>query len=443
MKIEKILLVAPEPGKLGNHRPRIRLAKTLFPPLGLMMVAALTPPQCEVKLIDEAVEMLNFNEPADLVGLTANTASVNRAYEIAAAFRRRGTTVVMGGIHATALPKEALKHVDIVVRGEAEGPWPQVLADLEQGNPKSLYEHSEFPSLKNIPWVNRNLIRSESYLLPNTIQTSRGCIHDCAFCSVPQFFGGKYRMRDVADVINELRQMHLSSSSSIIFVDDNIFARKDRARGLMRHLEPMGFEWFGQASMDTLQDDEFLAQAGASGCRVLFVGLESLSSENLQDANKPFNKPEMMKETVERLNRHHIAMLGAFIVGLPGDDLGVVEKVVNFVQYARIPLVQIAILIPLPGTELGKALEPAIFDPDYAKRDGSRLVFRHPIITPPRLLEEQLQWAYRTIYSRQAVNERLRGVRGPHLKIIHQVIRGYRIRTNKWLARLGAQGLKI
>jgi radical SAM superfamily enzyme YgiQ (UPF0313 family) len=340
-------------------------------------------------------------------------------------------------------PLEALRHVDIVVRGEAEGIWPQVLDDLEAGKAQRVYEKEEFPSLDNIPWARRSLLRPSSYLLFNTIQTTRGCPHSCDFCSVHPFFGGEYRTRPVEDVIEEIKLLKTLSSGPIIFVDDNIFGRRDRAKRLLEQLIPLEVEWFGQASMDTLQNDEFLALAAKSGCRVLFVGLESLSAANLKDINKPWNKPEIMKETVARLDRHKIAQLGAFIIGLPADSLDDVQTIVNFIQESQIPLVQISILTPLPGTECARKLEKDLFDPDYSKRDGSRIVFRHPKIFPPRLLEEELQKAYAYIYSRKAVNERLRGKSGPHIDWSKKVVRGYQIRMNKWLARLGAQGLKI
>lgn len=328
MKVEKILLVAPDPGKYAGHRHLIRIAKTLFPPLGLLCVAAQTPPNIQIKLVDEAIGQLDFNEEADLVGLTANTASVMRAYEIAAEFRRRGKPVVIGGIHATAVPEEALKHADMVVKGEAEGLWGKLLTDLESGQAQEIYTHKEYPDITSIPRPKRELISPKSYYVPNTIQTSRGCPFRCRFCSVYKFFGGHYRMREISEVISEVNFLKFwAPKSPIIFVDDNIFGNRNRARDLMEAIRPLQVEWFGQASMNALQDDSFLALAEQSGCRVLFVGLESLSPANLKDVNKAWNNPAEMKETVARLDRHNIAMLAAFIIGLPEDRIEDVEKI--------------------------------------------------------------------------------------------------------------------
>jgi len=435
----RILLVSPDPNRLGNRPHYIKLAKTLFPPLGLLAVAGCTPPEYEVALLDENTTRLDYGAPCDLVGLTACTASAPRAYEIAAGFKKRGKTVVMGGIHATALPEEALRHVDCVGVGEAEGYWPRLLEDWAAGRLEQVYRNETYPSLERMPIPRRDLVRGSAYYLTNTVQTSRGCPYRCSFCSVHKFFGGRYRMRPVDDVMEEVQG--LPRGGPLIFVDDNIFGRRERAAALMERLAPLGFEWFGQASMDTLQDDDFLSLAGRSGCRLLFVGFESLSEENLSDMNKPFNKPAQAAEIVERLHRHGIGCLGAFIVGLDHDDEGVFERIVQFVTEIHLDAVQIAILVPIPGTDDAERLAERIFDHDYAKRDGSHIVFYPRRISPPVVMEERLQWAYQEIYGRRGVRERLAGLQGPHAGITRRLNQAYAVRVNKWLQRIGVARL--
>jgi radical SAM superfamily enzyme YgiQ (UPF0313 family) len=436
----RILLVAPDPGCMKDRRPRIRLAKVLFPPLGLLAVAAATPQEYDVAIIDEASHPLSYSERADLIGLTANTASAPRAYEIAAQFRRRGTPVVMGGIHATALPEEALRYVDAVGVGEAEGFWPRLLDDCARGKLLPIYRNDEYPSLDNLNIPRRDLLRRKDYFLWNTLQTSRGCPFRCSFCSVHKFFGGRYRMRPVPQVIEEVRQ--LPSDGPVIFVDDNIFGNRGRAEELMESLVPLGRYWFGQASMDTLQDAKFLGLASQAGCRMIFVGLESLSDENLADINKRFNHPVQIEETVRRMHSAGIAVLGAFIVGLDHDDPSVFEKIVGVAEQAKLDAIQIAIRIPIPGTDDAAKLEDRIFDPDYSKRDGSHVVFRPTRISPPFLLEQKLQEAYARLYSGPSIKRRLSGHSGPHVRWARKVNQGYRLRTNKWLQRLGMDGMK-
>lgn len=436
----RILLIAPEPSCRGNRRQRFKLAKTLFPPLGLLAVAGATPSDYDVALLDESIYPLRYDERADLVGLTANTASAPRAYEIAGEFRRRGVPVVMGGIHVTALPEEALGYVDAVGVGEAEGFWPRMLEDFARGKLEPIYRNQDYPSLDNLNYPRRDTLRSKDYTLWNTLQTSRGCPFRCSFCSVHKFFGGRYRMRPVEQVMEEVR--HLPASGPVIFVDDNIFGNRARAEQLMESLLPLGREWFGQASMDTLQDDAFMRLAGSAGCRMLFVGFESLSNDNLADVNKRFNHPAQIKETVERVHRHGIAVLGAFIVGLDHDDMTVFDNIVTLAEDAKLDAIQIAIRIPIPGTDDAERIADRIFDPDYAKRDGSHVVFRHPKISPPSLLEHGLQQAYAHLYSRNGIKRRLLGQQGAHVWWARKVNQGFQLRASKWLRRLGMGGMR-
>jgi len=428
----RLLLVLPSPTR--RHLYRIKLAKTVFPPLGLLTVAAHTPPDFDIRLVDESVHRLDYALPVDLVAISANTASAPRAYEVASEFRRRGAQVVIGGIHATALPEEALQYADTVGVGEAEGYWAKLCRDFCDGKLQPIYRNEELPSLDHLPLPRRDLINPKDYHLPRTIQTSRGCPFRCTFCSVHKFFGGRYRLRPVGQVIEEVKLT--PGKSPLIFVDDNIFADRERSLELFAALEPLQESWFGQVSMVNLQDEDFLHRAGQSGCRMVFVGLETLSADNLKDINKQFNKPDQVKETIARCHRHGIGVIGAFIVGLDHDDISVFEHIVDFAMDAQLDLVQIAIRIPIPGTDDSAALAPRIFDPHYERRDGTRAVFFHEHIHPPILLEEKLQWAYQQIYCKQGIRRRLSGHDGPYMKVSRIVNKGFALRASRWLRRL-------
>ena len=431
----RLLLVLPNPIQVRHYR--LKLAKTLFPPLGLLTLAAHTPPDFDLRLLDESVHWLDYNTPADLVAISTNTASAPRAYEIASEFRRRGVKVVIGGIHATAMPEEALRYTDAVGIGECEGYWPQLCQDFLSGKLQPQYRSEHLPDLSQLPVPRRDLINPKDYYLPRTLQTSRGCPFRCSFCSVHKFFGGKYRMHPVGAVLEEIKSM--PGKSPLIFVDDNIFGDQQRSQELVEAVRPLGENWFGQASMISLQDEEFLRQAGEAGCRMLFVGVESLSEENLKDINKRFNKPAEMKEAIARCHRCGIGVIGAFIVGLDYDEVSVFERIVDFALDARLDAVQIAIRIPIPGTEDCAALTPRIFDWDYRKRDGSRAVFFHEHIQPPVLMEEKLQWAYQQLYCKQGIRQRLSGHSGPHLSFTRKMNQGFALRASKWLRRLALE----
>jgi len=198
----KILLISPERERKKEEAFLFRLSF-----LNLPYLAAVTPPDAEVKIVDEALEKVNFEEKADLVGLTAQTPVAPRAYEIAKEFRKKGTPVVIGGVHASMLPEEALQHVDAVVIGEAEEVWPDLIDDLRKGKMKRIYQGDGFVNPSNLPLPRRELLNEKSYLPLKLLETTRGCPHRCDFCGVSKFFGFRYRNRPISEIDRELKTL--------------------------------------------------------------------------------------------------------------------------------------------------------------------------------------------------------------------------------------------
>ena len=184
----KINLIVPVKRK-QNFKRYFQIA-----PLNLMMIASLTPKDCDVEVLDENVDTIDFDAPVDLVGITANTSEITRAYQICDEFRKRGISVVIGGIHASALPDEAARHADSVVIGEAEGLWEKVIEDFRKGTLTKFYRHRSFPDISTLPQPNRKVLKNKQYLTKNVFQISRGCPYHCIFCSVTAFFGNSYRV---------------------------------------------------------------------------------------------------------------------------------------------------------------------------------------------------------------------------------------------------------
>ncbi len=403
----RIRLVAPAERKCA---PR-GTARGLFPPLSLAVLGALTPPGIAVEVVDENVTDHPFDDPVDLVGITSITATAPRAYDIAAAYRSRGVPVVMGGMHASALPDEALEHVDAVVVGEAEGVWERVLADAASGRMVGRYQADERPCLSGLPDPRRDLFDPRRYVTTNLVQTSRGCPNACSFCSVTRFFGRTYRMRPVEDVVREVAGLR---DRMVLFVDDNIAGHRARARELFRALRPLGIRWMGQSSLAIAEDRELLDLAAASGCAGLFIGFESLNSANLDGVGKGrVNRAEDFLECVARIHRRGIGIEGAFIFGMDEDDAGVFDEILGFAQSARLALAQFGILTPFPGTPLFEEMERS---GRLLHRDWSRYTISHVVARPLKMSREELQRgfdrAYREFYSyRSMVRRLLPGIR--------------------------------
>jgi radical SAM superfamily enzyme YgiQ (UPF0313 family) len=240
--------------------------KALLPPLGLAMVAAVTPPDIEITLIDENVTVIDFEEHFDLVGITVLTVTAPRAYEIADAYRGRRVKVVLGGIHPSVLPEEAGHHADTKVIGEAEGVWPALIEDFRENKLKTVYQHSERPALVGLPLPRRDLFARHGYQFRNTLSTTRGCPYSCAFCTVTSFFGHTYRNRPVAEIRREIES--LGKSKFIVFLDDNIVGNPRFAKELFRALIPYNIKWVAQASVTIAKDEELLKLAADSGCQI-------------------------------------------------------------------------------------------------------------------------------------------------------------------------------
>lgn len=387
-----------------------------LPGLGLLKVAALTPPPWQVHIVDEKVEPLNLNLEADLVGITAMTPTVSRAYEIADHFRRRGIKVVMGGMHVSSQPDEAAKHCDSVLVGEAEGMWPTMLQDFERGQLQPVYRHGEgLPSLDNQPTANWDLYRDKHYLPVHFVETTRGCPLDCEFCAVTNAFGGRYRNRPIEQVLAELRQLkpfegRFILKNCVFFVDDNIISNRAYAREFLARIADLKLKWFSHASMNIANDPEILALCQKSGCVGLFVGFETLSPETVREIGKKPNRPEHYLEVVKKIHDHGIGLDASFVFGFDSDDPGVFDRTLEFVQKAKIEIPFFSILTPYPGTRLHQRLEQEgrILTRDWSIYDSCHVVFRPRNFTPDELVEGYFR-VLKGAYSFSSIFQRMWG----------------------------------
>ena len=383
--------------------------KVLAPPLALPLLAGLTPPEVEVRLVDENVEPVDINAKTDWVAISCITASAPRAYVIADAFRKRGIPVVIGGIHPTVMPDEATLHADAVVIGEAELVWKGVLADLARDKLKARYKSPEFCKMIGLPLPRRNLLPRDRYLTVNVVQTARGCPNACTFCSVSIIDGMSYRFRPVPEVIEEVSKLQ----GWVGFVDDNIAGRPSRAKELFAELIPLKIRWAGQADLNIAKDPELLTLAARSGCQALFVGLESLSQENLEATHKRPNIGLDMGAAIRKIHKAGIEIIGSFVLGLDGDDSGTFAKTVEFAQRHKLAAAQFSVLTPFPGTAMREQLvrEGRILDHDWSHYTMSSVVFRPKNMTDLEL-QRGREYVYRRFYSFPSILARSLTVRG-------------------------------
>jgi radical SAM superfamily enzyme YgiQ (UPF0313 family) len=370
--------------------------KVLAPPLVLPLLAGLTPPDVEVRLVDENVEAIDTNADVDWVAITCMTASAPRAYAIADAFRQRGIPVVMGGIHPTVLPDEAAAHADAVAIGEAEPLWREVLADLAAGRLRPRYQHDGYSDLSGLPRPRRELLRVDRYLTTNVVQTGRGCPNACSFCTVSTISGRSYRFRPVGEVLEEVSSLR----GWVGFVDDNIAGHPRRAKELFEALIPLRTRWIGQADLTMAKDPELLSLAARSGCQAMFIGLESLSQENLRATHKSPNLGMDMSAAIRTIHKAGIEIIGSFVLGLDGDDGGVFARTVAFAEQHKLVAAQFAVLTPFPGTVMRQQLEREgrILDNDWSHYTMSNVVFRPQHMTDLELRQGQ-RCAYGRFYS--------------------------------------------
>jgi radical SAM superfamily enzyme YgiQ (UPF0313 family) len=383
----KIRLIYPDPN------PRVGLSGRKVESAALQLLAAITPDAHEISIVQEHLgDRVRFDDAElDLVGISAMTIQARRAYEIADGYRSAGKTVVLGGIHPSVLPDEALQHADAVVVGEAEPVWPQVLSDAANHRLHGIYRGQDYADLNLLPNYRRDLFPKRSTFSLGSVQAARGCPYDCSFCSATLFAGRRYRFRPVENVIAEIKGM---KTRLIFFLDDNIFSSEPYCRELFSELEKLNVIWVGQASLHLAAGNpDLLPLAVKSGCISLFVGIESLSEANLRAthalAKNMACTPETMGKSIRVLHDHGIMVMAGVIFGFDDDDPGVFARMREFLGDNRVAHGSFSALTPFPGTRLFDELQAQsrITTYDWSKYDGITPVFLPKLMTPDQLQE--------------------------------------------------------
>lgn len=400
-----LLIHATDPDLQLSEQPEVA-----FPVLSVTTIAALFPNNWDVTVIDENSMSVDYSAPADLVGISTLTLDAPHAYEIADRFRNKRIPVLMGGMHPSALPNEALAHSEAVVIGEAEGIFETILADFQENRMHGIYQGKQV-DMSSIPRPRLELLQRKSRKVLQSVQATRGCPHQCDFCSVTPFFGHKYRMRPPSMVAEDIRIMlDTVNTHTIFFVDDNIAGVPSYAKDLFKALTPLKIKWGSFASIEMTKDRKLMELAHQSGCIELFIGFESLEQQNLDASKKKWVRTDQMKEYVKVFHEYGIIVEAAFIFGHDHDHKDIFAKTVDFIQSTGIQVPVFGIMTPYPATKLRERLEnegrllPEAAD--WRKYDGSHVLFKPKNMTPDEL-EEGFFWAKKYCCAPRSIFKRM------------------------------------
>ncbi len=403
---------------------------TLGMPLALPTLAAHTPSHHEVKIIDEEIEKIDFDEPVDLVGVTSMTFKAKRAYEIASEFKERGAKVVMGGIHASMCPDEALRYVDSVVVGEAEDIWEAVISDTENGKLNQIYKADGFPNLEGSKIPRYDLVKNGSYVY-TYLQTTRGCPYNCKFCTVTKQNGRKIRKKSPEQVIGELHSLLKLKGKkefvfhdrkdgrckkfvgNIAFIDDNFAVDRNHALAICDALTKYQEDhniiigWYTQVNIGVGFDEELLEAMTNSNCLHVFVGIESVDPDILRKMNKQMNVPKQYAEAVGNIQKHGIRVIASTIIGEDGTTWESTKTLKSFLDENNLLHVLVNILTPYPGTELR---DEFVKEKRLLKRNPQKYNIRNVVFKPKDIAKEQLEemyvWLCRSIFNYRSSYER-------------------------------------
>lgn len=395
----KVTLIKPTLGRLADRR---YVERGPMEPLTLGVIAALTPPGIDVEMYDDRFDEIDYDEPTDLVGITVETFTARRAYEISAEYRTRGVPVVMGGMHPTLLPEEVADHADAVYRGDAEFGWHQVLADAKNGTLRPRYDAARGrPQPHRL--TDRSIYGRRRYLPLSLVQFTRGCRFRCEFCAVGAFFDHRHHVRAVDEITAEVEAQ---PRRSIFFVDDNILSDIDAAKALFRALIPLKIRWVSQASLDQTRDAELMELMVASGCMGNVIGFESLDERNLAAMRKSPNLEggfARYEPEVETLRSYGLQTWAAFILGYDYDTADSIHETLEWALANKFTFAAFNVLMPYPGTALYRRMAEEgrlLYDgtwwlhPDYRFNHAA---FRPKGMTPDELTE--LAWQCRSRFN--------------------------------------------
>lgn len=379
----KLLLISP---RSSDKRSPVGFK---VPQVALQIIAALTPENIRVSMVDEHINDIDFSKDYDLVGISIMTATAKRGYHLARIFKEKGSKIVFGGIHASVMPEEAINYGDAVVIGEAEGSWSNLLEDFKHNTLKRFYQSRE-PDLSRVPLPKRDsrIDRSVLGIKWPGFYTTKGCPYDCEFCSVSSVYGRKIRTLPIPLVIKDIEN---AKSKVFLSLDDNIAASPKYAKNLFREMAYLNIEWGGQCTVTIAKDDELLQLCRKSGCRGLFIGLESVSATSMKKMRKTLKSMKENEDAIKKIQDTGIIFHPSFVFGFDDDTKAVFDDTLEFLYRNRITTATFNILTPYPGTKLYRYLKQTgrLISEDWSHYNHSTITF-----SPKKMTERELAEGY-------------------------------------------------
>ncbi|MBX7165975.1 MAG: B12-binding domain-containing radical SAM protein [Pirellulales bacterium] len=397
-----------------------------MPNLALPTLAALTPSDIELTLVDEQVEDVPREGHWDLVGITGYISQSRRMFEIADDFRKRGLLVAIGGPYATLSSATVRPHCDILFTGEAEETWPQFLDDFRRGAWQTQYAASAAAELEQSPLPKIEALKPDAYWV-GVVQTSRGCPFSCEFCDVIVYLGRKQRHKSPQRVVTELERLYAAGYRSVFLSDDNFTAARKRAADIMQAVgnwnrrQPERTYFATQLSIDVVRDEQLLELCSWAGLKQAFVGLETPTADALREVKKNQNVRQNMVADVQTLHKNGIMVNGGIITGFDSDTPATFRVLYDFVQAAGFPMVNVNMLHAPEGTPLERRMR----DEGRLRGDYAELGSFSTNVVPKQMSLEQLrrgtQWLLNKLYAPQPLLERIASL-AEHLPVEREMV---------------------
>lgn len=404
----KLLIIQPSYYQARSNRTPVRVRRRQLVPLVLPYLAALTPAGWDVTLVDEMLQPVDFDAPADVVAITTWTLHSRRTYDMAREFRKRGRKVILGGPHVYWHFQEAQEHADAVGVGEAETLWQTMLEDAEAGRLKPLYRAPQLKDLSGFPFPRYQLLNLRGYGLIKTfaVQATRGCPLACEFCSERLYLGGGFRVRPVQDIIEEIKHL---PSRNVFFAESNFGIKRKHAMELMEALIPLRLRWSTLWSMNLCYDKEFLDLAQRSGLLHVNIGMESIDGQTIASMRKGQNKTERYRTVLSDLRRRGISFSLNFIFGWDTETREVFANTLRFLEAEKVPVAYFNLLTPEKGTSFYDRMhqQDRIIDEHEIGRWPGQPCHIKPRYCTPQELQEDVQGIHRRFYSLPSMIRRL------------------------------------